>query len=95
MRRPIIASNILAMRSMFRQGSIRLCEPSNIDSFAEAIIDLYRHPEKRAQLVAGAEEDYANYRWELMAEQYCQLIASLAKKETQQTKFKRSLGVTN
>jgi glycosyltransferase involved in cell wall biosynthesis len=78
MRRPMIASDTVAIRSMFRPGSIRLCGPSNIDSFAEAIIDLYEHPQKRAQLVAGAEQDYANYRWELMAERYQQLIASLA-----------------
>jgi glycosyltransferase involved in cell wall biosynthesis len=79
MRRPMIASDTVGIRSMFRPGSIRLCGPSNIESFAEAIIDLYEHPQKRAQLVAGAEQDYANYRWELMAERYQRLIASLAR----------------
>lgn len=83
MRRPIIASDTAAIRSMFRPDSIRLCQPSNINSFAEAIIDLYQHPQKRARLVAGAEQDYANYRWELMAERYQQLIASLAHKHTE------------
>jgi glycosyltransferase involved in cell wall biosynthesis len=77
MRRPMIASNILGMRSMFRPESILLCEPANVDSFAEAIVDLYQHPEKRAQLVANAEQDYLPYRWELMAERYQHLLASL------------------
>lgn len=82
MRRPIIASNTVAMRSMFRPGSIRLCGPSNADSFAEAIMDLYRHPQQRARLVANAEQDYVGYRWELMAERYQHLIASLAEQRT-------------
>jgi glycosyltransferase involved in cell wall biosynthesis len=78
MRRPMIVSNTVGMRSMFRPASILLCDPSSEDSFAEAIIDLYQHPEKRAQLVTNAEQDYAPYRWELMAERYQQLLASLA-----------------
>jgi len=86
MRRPMIASSTVAIQAMFRPSSIRLCEPSNVDSFAEAIIDLYYHPEKRAILVAGAEQDYMNYRWELMAERYCQLLASLALQRRQKNK---------
>jgi glycosyltransferase involved in cell wall biosynthesis len=86
MRRPIIASDTIAIRSMFRPGSIRLCGPSNVDSFAEAIIDLYRYPKKRAEMVANAERDYADYRWELMAERYRQLLASLAPEKSGQEK---------
>jgi glycosyltransferase involved in cell wall biosynthesis len=62
---------------MYRPGSMILCEPSNIESFADAIIDLYRHPEKRAQLVASAEADYAEYRWENCAQRYRDVLASL------------------
>ncbi len=93
MHRPMIASDTPAIRSMFRPGSIRLCEPSNIDSFAEAIVDLYRHPWKRAQFVARTEQDYMGYRWELMAERYRELIASLAQKGNQHTKFRNSFKV--
>lgn len=89
MCRPIIASNTLAIRSMFRPDSIRLCEPSNVDSFVEAIVDLYQHPQKRAQLVAGAQQDYAEYRWERMAERYRLLIASLAQAKLNRLVFPR------
>ncbi len=82
MRRPMIVSNTVAMRSMFRPESVVLCEPSNVDSFAEAIVDLYQHPEKRAQLIANAEEDYTPYRWEMMAERYHQLLVSLVAKKS-------------
>jgi hypothetical protein len=51
----MIASDTRALRSMFRPESIVLCDPSRPESFAEAIIDLYQHPEKRAQMVANLE----------------------------------------
>src|SRR5439155_8571032 len=57
MHRPIIASDTIAIRSMFRPESIVLCNSTSPASFAEAIIGLYQHPEKRARLVANAAED--------------------------------------
>ncbi len=78
MRRPMIASDTVAMRSMFRATSVMLCDPSSVDSFAEAIVKLYHSPEKRAELTASAEQDYANYRWEMMAGRYTRLITTLA-----------------
>jgi glycosyltransferase involved in cell wall biosynthesis len=80
MRRPMIASDTAAMRSLFSPESVRFCEPANVDDFAEAIVDLYRNPQKRAQLAANAEQDYTQFRWELMAERYQQLLASLVDK---------------
>jgi glycosyltransferase involved in cell wall biosynthesis len=81
MHRPIIASDTPAIRSMFRPESIALCVPSSPESFAEAIIDLYNHPEKRASMMANAAEDYEAYRWEFMTERYQHLLASLCGKQ--------------
>ena len=81
MRRPMIASDTSAIRSMFRPESIILCEPSNVESFAAAIIDLYQHPEKRLHMVNEAVKDYTPYRWEVMAERYQQLLLTLSQKE--------------
>ena len=81
MQRPMIASDTIAIRSMFRPESIVLCEPENVHAFAEAIIDLAQHSEKRAALVAHASEDYLPYRWETMAERYQQLLLSLSRKQ--------------
>lgn len=78
MGRPMIASNLPGIRSLFRPSSILLCEPSSVDSFADAIIELYRSPEKRSELARGAEQDNMNHRWEVMADRYRQLLASLA-----------------
>ena len=81
MRRPIIAASTTAIRSMFRPDSLRLCKTSDVDSFAEAIIELYRDPEKRAQLVGEAWNDYHRFRWEVMAERYRSLLRLLASHE--------------
>lgn len=77
MQRTMIASDTRAIRSMFRPESIILCDSSKPESFAEAIIELYQHPEKRAQMVANAAEDYIPYQWEKMAKRYQQLLVSL------------------
>ena len=80
MCRPMIASETCGIRSMFRPESIVLCDASKPESFAEAIVDLYRHPAKRTSLVENAVEDYMAYKWEMQAERYQQVLASLAKK---------------
>jgi glycosyltransferase involved in cell wall biosynthesis len=80
MGRPMIASNTRAMRSMFRPEAVVLCEAGNPEAFAEAMIDLYQHPEKRALMIQYAAEDYEPYRWELMAKEYQQLLKALLKK---------------
>jgi glycosyltransferase involved in cell wall biosynthesis len=85
-RRPMIASDTRAICSMFRPESIMLCDPSKPESFAEAIIDLYQHPEKRAQMVANAAEDYIPYQWEKIAGRYQQLLAFLCLKQEQEGK---------
>ena len=63
MRRPMIAASTSAIRWMFRPTSLRLCRASDVDSFAEAMVELYGHPETRAGLVESAWEDYDRFRW--------------------------------
>ncbi|HEV7129370.1 MAG TPA: glycosyltransferase family 4 protein [Ktedonobacterales bacterium] len=77
MRRPIIASDTVAIRSLFRPESIVLCDPTSPDAFADAIVDLYRHPEKQATMIACATEDYTPYQWEAERQKYQALLASL------------------
>jgi glycosyltransferase involved in cell wall biosynthesis len=78
MHRPMIASDTRAIRSMFRPQSIVLCDPANPETFAEAIIDLYQHPEKGTAMVISASEDYIPYHWEMQATRYQQLLKSLS-----------------
>ncbi len=84
MHRPMIASNTPAIRSMFRPESIILCDPTKPEEFADAIIDLYQHPEKRVRMIANAAEDYMPYRWDIMAERYRRLLLSLSRKQVKE-----------
>lgn len=80
MGRVMIASDTRAMRSMFRPEAVVLCDSTKPEAFAEAIIDLYQHPEKRARMIQVATEDYEAYRWEVMAKLYQHLLETLLKK---------------
>lgn len=77
MHRPVIASDTYAIRSMFRPESIYLCDPEKPERFAEAMIDLYWHVEKRKTMIEKAFEDYLPFRGEIMVERYQQLLINL------------------
>ncbi|MEO8970498.1 MAG: glycosyltransferase family 4 protein [Ktedonobacteraceae bacterium] len=82
MHRPMIASDTPAIRSMFRQESLVLCDSTNPQDFADAIIKLYQQPELRQRMIANAAEDYTSYQWEVMAQRYQQLLAALSGRST-------------
>ncbi|WP_052888753.1 glycosyltransferase family 4 protein [Thermogemmatispora carboxidivorans] len=84
LHRPIIATDTKAIRSMFRPESVVLCEPENPLSLAAAIVDLYHHPEKRAQLVENAAKDFEPFRWELMSERYNELLERICDRRRSQ-----------
>jgi glycosyltransferase involved in cell wall biosynthesis len=83
MGRPIIASNTRALRSMFRPQSVRLCDVPSPECFAEAILELYADPQKRAHMIVSASEDYEALRWEPICKRYQELLASLSGKARQ------------
>ncbi len=80
LRRPIIASDTTAIRSMFRPESMRLCQPDDAEGFAQALVALYHDPAERRRMVISAAEDYEPYRWEREAARYTALLAALAQK---------------
>jgi glycosyltransferase involved in cell wall biosynthesis len=81
---PVIGADTAGIRSMYRpEGSVILCKSGDPESFARAFVDLYRHPEKRAQMITNAAEDFMPYRWELMSQRYCDLLQSLKDQRTQ------------
>ena len=84
---PIIASDTIGIRSMFRPGSIMLCEPENPESFARALVELYKRPEKRAQMIKDAADDYVPYKWENMGRRYCELLETLSHRRHQKRRM--------
>jgi glycosyltransferase involved in cell wall biosynthesis len=79
MQRPIIASDTMAIRSMFRPGATLLCDADSPESFAAALVLLYKDPQLQRTLVERAAEDYAPYRWERVRSEYQELLASLCR----------------
>lgn len=62
--KPVIASCLDAIAAYFDDSSIRYFEPGNPESLAEAIVDLFQHPEKSQSLVSNAKKCYQEYNWE-------------------------------
>lgn len=83
LHRPIIASDTVAIRSMFQPGSVLLCEPDSPESFADALVRLYENPELQRTMVERAAEDYTPYRWEQVRAEYQEFLASLGRKSAQ------------
>lgn len=78
MRRPIVASDTPAIRSMFRPGSVLLCDPNSPEEFARAMVEVCQNPQLRAQMVAQAAEDYEPMRWDVVRRTYQELLVALA-----------------
>jgi glycosyltransferase involved in cell wall biosynthesis len=55
---PIIASRLPILEDLFSEGSLLFFEPGNTEHFAQCVIDLYDHPQKRQALVKNADKDF-------------------------------------
>jgi glycosyltransferase involved in cell wall biosynthesis len=59
---------------------VRFVTPGNVSELAEAVRELYEHPERRKQLSASAGLFTREYNWEKQKQTYYQLIDSLVLK---------------
>jgi glycosyltransferase involved in cell wall biosynthesis len=66
--KPVIATRLDSISSYFPPDSIRYVEPDDVESMAEAIVELARRPERRDELVRNSRALYEEYRWERQAE---------------------------
>ena len=78
MQRPMIASDTVAIRSMFRPGSLLLCDANSPEAFADAMVELSESRELQQTLIERAAEDYMPYRWEQVRAEYQALLATLS-----------------
>lgn len=81
-RRPIVASDTPAIRSMFRPDSVILCDPNRPEEFARAMVEVARQPALRARMVTQAAEDYEPLRWDVTRVRYQALLLRLARQST-------------
>ena len=80
MKIPVIASRLETLARYFDDTMLRYTEPGNHAELAGHIVDLYRHPHQREQLVLNAERFNQAYNWNTQKQQYFDLIDSILKK---------------
>jgi len=79
MNTPVMASRTAAVENVFDDSAVMFFEPGNAEDLAGCILQLYRSPEKRDELVRMAEEQYEKLSWELVSKRYCELLTSIVK----------------
>ena len=77
--KPVLASRLKSVEAYFGNDSLYFFEPSNPESLAQGILDLYQHPAKREVLVENSRELYNHYRWEKQREIYQSLYHGLVR----------------
>jgi glycosyltransferase involved in cell wall biosynthesis len=75
---PTIASRLPILEDLYAQGSIQFVEPGNPHDFARTVIDLYKDPEKRANLVRSADKCHPQrLAWQRERDSYMKLLKVL------------------
>lgn len=74
---PIIGARLRTIEHYFDDDAVRYFEPGDPASLAEAIEDLYSHPERRHALANRASEVAASLSWPRQRQQYYATIDSL------------------
>ncbi len=76
---PCVVSETETIRAYFSDDMVRYCKPGDEQQLAERILELYRNPGQRTQLVASANRFNAAYNWEQQKKGYFELVDSLLK----------------
>jgi glycosyltransferase involved in cell wall biosynthesis len=74
---PGIISRLRAVEAYFDEDSLYFFEPGDAESLAQAILDLYQHPDKRRRLVENSQRLYKQYKWERQKEIYLSVYREL------------------
>jgi len=76
---PVIVSRTELTESYFDDSMVKFFKPGNEKELAEAILDLYYHPEKRKELVNNADRFNQKYNWEKEKWKYYKIVDNLVK----------------
>lgn len=79
-RLPVIASRLDAVAAYFDEDSLQFFTPGDPASLAEAILDLYEHPQRRRLLVENSQKLYRRYAWEEQKRAYLEVFRRLSRR---------------
>jgi len=74
---PVIVSRTTIDSFYFDESMVRFFESENVDALANAIIELYFHPEQRRKLVDGANRHIQQNNWDVKQYEYLSVVDSL------------------
>jgi len=74
---PFIISDMISVRSVFSENSVKYVDPEDPISIAESIIRMKSDVEKRKQMALSALEDMKRISWNVMKNKYLDLVYSL------------------
>lgn len=79
---PVVAPKTETMLAYFDETMVRYFEPGNVTELASHILDLYRNPHKRKELVLNANRFNQQFNWENQKAEYFRLVDSLTRRSS-------------
>jgi glycosyltransferase involved in cell wall biosynthesis len=77
MGRPVIVPNTRGIRDYFGNGSALFFEPGDPESLGDAILDVYRNPQKAESILTLGKNVYETHRWEVHRVKFLDRISDL------------------
>jgi len=74
---PVIVSRTKIDSFYFDSSMVRFFESENVEALADAILDLYDHPEQRKSLIDGANHHIQKNNWDVKQHEYLGVVDSL------------------
>jgi glycosyltransferase involved in cell wall biosynthesis len=78
---PVIVSRTRIDSFYFDESMVKFFESENVSALANAIIELYAHPEQRRKLVEGANRHIQKNNWDVKQYEYLSVVDSLMGKQ--------------
>lgn len=78
---PLIVARTMAASFYFYEDTVRFFKPNNVDSLADAVFDLYQHPEKRRHLHIHADDFNRRYNWKQARQTYLSVLSDITGRE--------------
>ena len=77
MGKPVVVPNTRGIRDYFGTESAFFFEPGDPQSLGDAILDVYRSPQKADSILTGGRSIYEAHRWELHRVQFLDRVSDL------------------
>jgi hypothetical protein len=75
---PIVASRLPVLEDLFSDSGITFFEPGSVKDFACCVLELYRRPDRRRELVRRVDETYMQtHSWAYERRTYFGLLSRL------------------